>query len=126
MAEELKYTEEHEWLSVDGDVVSIGITEYAQEALGELVYVELPEVGDRVEKGGDFAVVESVKVASEVYSPVAGEIIEVNSALEDEPNDVKKSIEEGWIVKIKVDDASALDGLMTKKDYTEFLENLDD
>ncbi len=123
---EIKYTEDHEWVSVDGDVVSIGITGYAQEALGDLVFVELPEVGKKVGKGDDFAVVESVKTAAEVYSPVAGEVVEVNSAMADDLELIKKPANEnGWIARIKINDPSELEGLMDESKYKEFTESLD-
>ena len=94
---DLKYTKEHEWLKVEGDVAAIGITAYAQDALGDLVYVELPEVGRKVNSGESVAVVESVKTASEIYTPVAGEIVAVNEVLSDDPEAIKRSLAEGWI-----------------------------
>jgi len=122
MAEAIKYTKEHEWLKLeDGNVAVIGITAYAQDALGDLVFVELPDVGRTVSKGEDFAVVESVKTAAEVYSPVAGEIVAINDNLSSDPELIKKSLEEGWIVKIKVTDESDLEELMDKEAYDEFL-----
>jgi glycine cleavage system H protein len=125
MSNELKYTEDHEWIQVDGDVVSLGITEYAKNALGELVYVELPEVGDAIAKGDDFAVVESVKVASEVYSPVNGTIAEVNQAVQDDPEAVKGAPEDSWLVKIKIQDATELQDLMDKDAYEAYTKDLD-
>lgn len=126
MADTLKYTSEHEWLKIEeGDTAVIGITAFAQDALGDLVYVELPDVGRKIDKGEDFAVVESVKTAAEVYSPVAGEIIAVNDGLSSDPELIKKSIEEGWIAKIKIDDPTVLDGLMDKAAYDEFLKTQD-
>ena len=122
MADNLKYTKEHEWLKLEGgNVAVIGITEYAQDALGDLVFVELPEVGRKVNKGEDFAVVESVKTAAEVYSPVAGEIVAVNDNLSGNPELIKKSLEEGWIAKIKVSNPADLEGMMDKSAYDEFL-----
>ena len=122
MADNLKYTREHEWLKLEGgNVAVIGITAYAQDALGDLVFVELPEVGRKVNKGEDFAVVESVKTAAEVYSPVAGEIVAVNDNLSGNPELIKKSLEEGWIAKIKVSNPKDLEGLMDKTAYDEFL-----
>ena len=119
---DLKYTTEHEWLKVEGgDVAVIGITEYAQDALGDLVYVELPEIGRKVATGEHFAVVESVKTAAEVYSPVAGEVVAVNDALPSDPERIKTSVEEGWIAKIKMSDSSVLSGLMDKKGYDDYL-----
>ncbi len=120
MSENLKYTAEHEWLKIEGDVAIIGITAYAQDALGDLVYVELPEVGRKIAKGEDFAVVESVKTAAEVYSPVTGEIVGVNDNLSDDPELIKKSLDEGWIAKIKVDDPAQFEDLMDKASYDKF------
>lgn len=122
MSENLKYTEEHEWLRIeDGNIAVIGITPFAQDALGDLVFVELPEVGRKVEKGDDFAVVESVKTAAEVYSPVTGEIITVNDNLSDDPELIKKSMDEGWIAKIRFDAPEQLESLMDKESYDAFL-----
>lgn len=126
MSNNLKYTQDHEWVAVEGDVVSIGITTYAQEALGDLVYVELPEVGKKVGKGDDFAVVESVKTAAEVYTPVAGEVVEVNSAMADDLELIKKPANEnGWIAKIKIEDPSELENLMDEAKYKAFTDSLD-
>jgi len=126
MGDNLKYTKDHEWVALEGDVVAIGITPYAQEALGDLVYIELPEVGKKVGKGDDFAVVESVKTAAEVYTPVAGEVVEVNSAMADDLELIKKPANEnGWIAKIRTEDPSALEGLMNKEKYDAFTESLD-
>lgn len=122
MADNLKYTKEHEWLKIEGgNVAVIGITEYAQDALGDLVFVELPEVGRKLGKGDSFAVVESVKTAAEVYSPVAGEVAAINDNLSNDPELIKKSLEEGWIAKIKITDPKDLEGLMDKAAYDEFL-----
>lgn len=122
MAGNMKYTAEHEWIVLEGDDVAvIGITEFAQDALGDLVYVELPEVGRKVQKGEDFAVVESVKTAAEVYSPVSGEVVAVNDNLSSDPELIKKSFEEGWIAKIKITDKAALEGLMDRAAYDAFL-----
>ena len=122
MAAELKYTAEHEWVQVEGgNVAVIGITAYAQDALGDLVYIELPEVGRKVKKGQDFAVVESVKTAAEVYSPVSGEVVAVNENLSTDPELIKKSIEAGWIAKIRIDDPKELASLMDKAAYDDFL-----
>lgn len=112
------YTDEHEWLSVEGDTATVGITNYAQEQLGDLVFVELPEVGKAVSKGDDTVVVESVKAASDVYAPVDGEITAVNDALSDDPSLVNSSAEaEGWLFKMKLTDTSQLEGLMDKAAY---------
>ncbi len=114
------YTEEHEWIAVDGDVGTVGITNHAQEQLGDIVFVELPEVGATVGKDDEAGVVESVKAASEVYAPVSGEIVEVNEALEDTPGTVNESAEDdGWFFKIKLSDPGELEGLMDEAKYKE-------
>ncbi len=113
-----RYTEDHEWISLDGDVATIGITAYAAGQLGDVVFVELPDVGKSLKKGDEFAVVESVKAASEVYAPVDGEIVEINDALENEPAKVNEDpAGDGWLVKIKVSDTAQLDGLMDEAAY---------
>lgn len=122
---ELKFTKDHECLSVEGDVAVIGITEYAQHALGDLVYVELPKVGTQYKKGAHFAVVESVKTAAEVYTPVSGEIVSVNDNLSGDPELIKKSFADGWIAKIKMTDAAEVAGLMDKTAYDAYLATLD-
>lgn len=114
----LYFTEDHEWISLDGDVATVGITNHAQEQLGDLVFVELPEVGSTVAKSDAAAVVESVKAASDVYSPVDGTITEVNEALTSDPAMVNQKAEkEGWLWKMKLSDPSQLDGLMSAADY---------
>ncbi|MGI9462473.1 MAG: glycine cleavage system protein GcvH [Aestuariivirgaceae bacterium] len=116
------FTEDHEWISVDGDVATIGITNHAQEQLGDVVFVELPDVGKEVAKGDEAAVVESVKAASEVYAPLSGEIVEVNGGLEAEPTKVNEDAEgAAWFVKIKLSDTSQLDGLMDAAAYKAFV-----
>lgn len=123
---ELKYTKDHECVSVDGDVVAVGITEYAQEALGDLVFIELPEVGKAVNQGDDVAVVESVKTAAEVYSPVSGEVVEANADMENDFDLIKNPANEnGWIFKVKVSDSAALEALMDEAAYKEYLGTLD-
>jgi len=123
---ELKFTKDHECVYVEGDTAWVGITQYAQEALGDLVFVELPEVGKPVKKGDEFAVVESVKTAAEVYSPVEGEVIEANNAMPDDLDLIAKPLNEGgWIAKIKISDPSQLDELMDEAKYKEYLETLD-
>ncbi|MCC7305578.1 MAG: glycine cleavage system protein GcvH [Alphaproteobacteria bacterium] len=122
---ELKYTNEHECVKIEGDVAWVGITRYAQEALGDLVFVELPQIGKKVKKGEYFAVVESVKTAAEVYSPVDGEVIEANSAMPDNLDMITSPIDaEGWIAKIKISDKSQLAGLMDGTAYKKYLESL--
>ncbi|NQZ13384.1 MAG: glycine cleavage system protein GcvH [Alphaproteobacteria bacterium] len=121
----IKYTEDHEWIKVDGDTAWIGITTYARHALGDLVYIELPETGRQIAKGDDFAVVESVKAASEIYTPVTGEIVEVNDNLQDNMDDLKEDIDTGWIVKVKMTDDSEASALMDKAAYDSFVEGLE-
>lgn len=122
---DLKFTKDHEVIYVNGDIAWIGITEYAQDSLGDLVFVELPETGRSVAKGEDFAVVESVKTAAEVYSPVAGEIVEVNQDMESNLDLIKESVEKGgWIVKIKIGDQGALSELMDQTAYSDYLKTL--
>ena len=121
-----KFTNHHECIHVDGDTAWIGITSYAQEALGDLVFVELPDVGKSFNKGDDFAVVESVKTAAEVYTPVSGEVVETNEAMPDDLDLITKPVTEGgWIAKIKITDTSELEGLMDEAAYTEFLKTVD-
>ena len=121
----VRYTKDHEWISVDGDTGTVGITEYAQSQLGDVVYVELPEVGRKVAKSGEAAVVESVKAASEVYAPVSGEVLEVNGALDGAPATVNEDAQgKGWFLKLKLDDLSELDDLMTEDQYKSFLATL--
>ena len=110
------FTEDHEWIRVEGDTAVIGITEYAQEQLGDLVFVELPEVGRSVSKGEDTVVVESVKAASDVYSPISGEVAEVNESVAADPTLINSAAQsDGWLFKIKVSDQSELDGLMNEE-----------
>lgn len=126
MSDSLKYTAEHEWIKVeDGNVAVIGITQFAQDALGDLVYVELPESGRKLSKGDDFAVVESVKTAAEVYTPVSGEIVGVNDNLSNDPELIKKSLDEGWIAKIKMENPEEIAELMDKDAYAKFCEEQD-
>ncbi len=121
----LKYTKEHEWVRVEDDVATIGITTYAQEQLGDVVFVELPEIDAEVEAGNEFAVVESVKAASEVYSPVGGTVVEVNEDLAAKPGLVNEDAEgEGWFVKIKLADPDELDELMDARAYKAYVDTL--
>jgi glycine cleavage system H protein len=118
---DLKFSKEHEWVRLEGDIATVGISHFAQEQLGDVVFVELPAVGKQVVKDGDAAVVESVKAASEVYAPMSGEIVEVNGELEDDPELVNKSpTGEGWFMKIRLSDASELDGMMDEAAYNDF------
>ncbi len=118
--EGLYYSESHEYVRVEGDFAYIGITDYAQHALGNIVYVDLPEVDDEIEAESDFGAVESVKAASDLVSPVSGTVVEVNEALEDSPELLNQDAFENWIVKVKLSDKSELDGLMDAKAYEEF------
>ena len=120
----IKYSEDHEWVDAkEDDLVVIGITDFAQEQLGDLVYVELPEVGDECTKGENISVIESVKAASDLVAPVSGSIIEVNSRLEDEPEIVTEdSMGEGWFIKVKLSNPEELDDLMDEEAYNSFIE----
>ncbi|MBH0237131.1 glycine cleavage system protein GcvH [Methylobrevis albus] len=119
------FTTDHEWIAVDGDIAMIGITNYAQSALGDVVYVELPAVGKTFAKGDEAAVVESVKAASEVYAAVSGTVTEVNDALVDEPAKVNAAPEtDGWFLKLKLADPAELDGLMSRSAYDDYCESL--
>jgi glycine cleavage system H protein len=121
----VKYTKDHEWIRVEGDVATVGISDYAQSQLGDVVFVELPEVGRTVAQGKEAAVVESVKAASEVYSPASGEVVEVNPDLEGEPAKVNTGAEgEGWFFKLRLSNPGELDGLMDAAAYKDFVEGL--
>ena len=121
----LFFTKDHEWIRVDGDVATVGITDHAQEALGDIVFAEAPEAGRVLAKGQEAAVVESVKAASDVYSPVGGEVIEGNSALGDDPAIINRDPEgDGWFFKLKLSDSSELDGLMDEAAYREWVKTL--
>jgi len=119
----LYYSESHEFIRVDGEFGFIGITDFAQKALGNVVYVDMPEVDDEVEAGEDFGAVESVKAASDLISPVSGTVVEVNEALEDAPEMINQDAFENWIIKVKIADLSELDNLMNAEQYKEFSEN---
>lgn len=118
-----RYAESHEWVKVDGDIATIGISDYAQHALGDIVYVDMPEVGDEVEAGEAFGAVESVKAASDLICPVSGEVVEINEELEDAPEKVNADAFETWIIKVKITDAGELDALLDAAAYTELCEN---
>jgi glycine cleavage system H protein len=121
----LFFTKDHEWIRVDGDVATVGISDHAQEALGDIVFAEVPEAGRTLAKGGDAAVVESVKAASDVYAPVGGEVIEGNPALADDPALINRDPEgEGWFFKLKLANAAELDGLMDEAAYREWVKTL--
>ena len=118
----LRFTRDHEWVRLDGDFAVVGITDYAQSQLGDVVYVELPEIGHRVEKGKEAAVVESVKAASEVYAPVSGEVADINETLTADPAKVNTDpMGEGWFLKLRFDDPQELDDLMDETAYTRFV-----
>ncbi len=122
----LKFTEEHEWLRVDGDIATVGITDHAQQQLGDLVFLELPKVGAALEKGGIAAVVESVKAASEVYSPVKGEIVAINDRLIAEPGLVNSApTSEGWLFRIKLADPAQVEGLLDEAAYQALIAQAD-
>ena len=124
---ELRYTEDHEWVRVDDDGLAVvGITDYAQEQLGEIVFVELPEVGDEVERGAEAAVIESVKAASELFAPVSGTVAQVNEALNDEPALVNEDpTGEGWFLQIEMGGEGSMEGLMTEDEYLRYVEGLE-
>ena len=116
-----KFSKQHEWVSVEGDVATIGITKHAVEMLGDIVFVELPEKGKNVEKEGQVGVVESTKAASDVYTPISGEVVESNQSIVDEPSKINSNPEnEGWLFKLKIKDKSEIDTLMNKEEYDKF------
>ena len=118
---EVKYSKEHEWIKLDGDTAVIGITQHATEMLGDIVFVELPEIGSSVVKNGNAGVVESTKAASDIYTPVSGEIIENNQAIVDDPAKVNNDPEnDAWFFKLKITDKSEMDSLMNKEEYEKF------
>jgi glycine cleavage system H protein len=119
------FTREHEWIKVDGDTATVGITDHAQEALGDIVFTEVPDAGKQLSKGQEAAVVESVKAASDVYSPVSGEVTEGNQAVVDDPSLVNSDPEgAGWFFKLKLSNSGELDGLMNEADYRDWVETL--
>ncbi len=120
--EDVKYTKDHEWAKKSGEIVTIGINDYAQDQLGEIVFVELPEIGDTFSKGDEFGSVESVKAVSEIYIPISGEIVEINKSLEDAPELVNQSCyKDGWLIRVKPGNPSEFDGLMDKAAYLDML-----
>jgi len=122
---DLKFTKDHEWVRIEEEIAIIGISDYAQKELGDVVYVELPLVGDTVEKGDVCSNIESVKAVSDLYCPVTGEIVEANEILEDAPEKVNKSpYGDGWIFKVRIDDSSQLDELMNSEQYEKYLEGI--
>ena len=126
MPTDKRYTKEHEWVSLDGDIATIGITDHAQEQLGDVVFVELPELNREVTAGEACAVVESVKAASDLYAPLSGKVVETNPQIVDEPTLVNTDAEgEGWFFRVEVDDAAAFEALMDSDAYDEYLETLE-
>lgn len=124
--DDLKYSEEHQWVQVEDDIALIGISDFAQEQLGEIVFLELPEVGDQLQSGKSYGVVESAKTASDLYAPISGEVIEVNVELPDSPEVINSSpYEEGWMVKVKLIDHTELDDLLDAASYEEMIEDED-
>ncbi len=120
--EDLKYTKDHEWARIEGDVATVGITDYAQSELGDIVYVELPEVGDQTTQGESFGTIEAVKAVSDLFAPLSGEVTEVNTALADQPEIINKDpYGEGWIIKIKLSNPSEVDELLSKSQYEELI-----
>ena len=118
---EVKFSKEHEWIKLDGEVATIGITKHATEMLGDIVFVELPEIGTSVDKDGNAGVVESTKAASDVYTPVSGEVVENNQSIVDDPGKINSDPEnEAWFFKLKIKDISELDTLMNKEEYNQF------
>ncbi len=120
--EGLRYADSHEWVKLEGDIATVGITDYAQHALGNIVYVDMPEVGDEVVAGEEFGAVESVKAASDLISPVSGEVVEINEALEDAPELINEDAFENWIMKVKVSDIEAIDELLDAVAYAKICE----
>jgi glycine cleavage system H protein len=121
-----RYTKDHEWIRLDGEVATVGITAHAQEQLGDIVYVELPEIGRKVTKGGDAAVVESVKAASDVYAPASGEVVAVNDALGSTPGAINEEAEgKGWFFRLKLESPDELNELMSAEQYKQFLATLE-
>ena len=122
----IKFTEDHEWIRVDGGTATVGVTDYAQQQLGDVVFVETPDTGSSVSKGDESGVIESVKAASEIYAPASGEITEANSALADDPTLINSDPENGgWLYKMSLSDAGELDALMDEAAYKEFVKGLD-
>ena len=119
--EKYRYTKEHEWLLVDGDVGTVGITDYAQSSLGDIVFVELPKVGAQLNAGGSFGTVESVKAVSELYSPASGKVTEINESLNQTPENINKDANNAWMIKLELTNPSQADGLMSSDDYEKYV-----
>ena len=125
-SDDLHYSEDHEWVNVEGDTAKIGISDYAQDQLGDIVFVELPNVGDSFQKGDEFGTVESVKAVSELYMPISGEVTAINNALEDSPELVNtQPYDDGWMIAVKIADPSELDALMSKDDYYKMIKEME-
>ncbi len=122
LAEDVLYSREHEWVKTEGDTVKVGISDYAQDQLGDIVFVEMPEVGDSFAAGEEFGTLESVKAVSEIYMPVGGEIVAINESLEDEPGQINENPVDTWIVEIRPKDRAELDSLLDRAKYLELLE----
>ena len=122
LPEDLKYTKDHEWAKADGDAVLVGITDYAQDQLGDIVFVEMPEVGDSFQAGDEFGTLESVKAVSELYLPIGGEIVEVNEELDDSPELINQDPYKGWIVKVKPENMADMDSLLDRDGYLGILQ----
>lgn len=120
--ETLRYADSHEWVKIEGDIATVGISDYAQHALGNIVYVDMPEVGDEVTAGEEFGAVESVKAASDLISPVSGEVVEINEELEDAPEKINEDAYANWIMKVKVSDASEIESLLDAAAYAKVCE----
>lgn len=120
--DDLRYADSHEWVKMDGDIATVGITDYAQHALGDIVYVDMPEEGDEVVKGEEFGAVESVKAASDLISPISGEVVEINEDLDDEPALLNKDPYTNWIMKVKISDASEIEDLLDAAAYAKICE----
>ena len=126
LPDDVRYAEDHEWIRYEGDKVRIGISDYAQDQLGDIVFVELPQSGDTFEKGEEFGTVESVKAVSELYMPIGGEILSVNTALEESPDLVNQSpYNDGWMIEVKPSDSAGLEALITRDAYLEMLKGLE-
>ncbi len=120
--EGLKYTEEHEWVAVEGEIATIGITDFAQSSLGDIVFVELPNEGEELEAANSFGVVESIKSVSDLYSPIAGKVLEKNTTVEDTPESLNEDAYAAWLIKVKINDSTELDKLMDSKAYEQYCE----
>lgn len=119
--ENLKYTAEHEWVKIDGDVATIGITDFAQSELGDIVFVELPELGDNLEANSTFGTIEAIKAVADLFAPLSGEVTAINESLEEEPEQINQDAYEGWILKMKISDASEVDNLLSADKYSEII-----